>query len=107
MFKVNRSENRLVRLEERRFSDLNLHEREHLQEWLVRTPDALGEDLLIIQKEFDGFKDTRERLDILALDKEGRLVVVENKRFRLAMSYGRSSSTPAHRPIRTTKCDRS
>ena len=42
-------------------------------------PDALGEDLLVIQKEFDGFADTRERLDLLALDKEDRLVVVENK----------------------------
>ena len=79
MYKVNRSENRLVRLEERRFSDLNLHERDHLQEWLVQMPEALGEDLLIIQKEFDGFEDSRERLDVLALDKEGRLVVVENK----------------------------
>ena len=79
MFKVNRSENRLVRLEERRFSDLNLNERRHLQEWLVQTPEALGEDLLVIQKEFDGFEDTRERLDVLALDKERRLVVVENK----------------------------
>lgn len=79
MFQVDRSENRLVRLEERRFADLNLRERDHLQEWLVRMPDALGEELLIVQKEFDGFADTRERLDILALDKEGRLVVVENK----------------------------
>ena len=79
MFQVNLSENRLVRLEERRFADLNLREREHLQEWLVRMPDALGEELLIVQKEFDGFEDTRERLDLLALDKDGRLVVVENK----------------------------
>ena len=79
MFQVNRSENRLVRLEERRFSDLNLREREHLQEWLARMPEALGEELLIVQKEFDGFADTRERLDLLALDKEGRLVVIENK----------------------------
>ena len=79
MFKVNLSENRLVRLEKRRFDDLNLQERPHLQEWLVQTPEALGEDLLVIQKEFDGFADTRERLDLLALDKEGRLVVVENK----------------------------
>ena len=79
MFKVNLAENRLVRLEKRRFSDLNLHERTHLQEWLVQSPEALGEDLLIIQKEFDGFADTRERLDLLALDKECRLVVVENK----------------------------
>ena len=79
MFKVNLLENRLVRLEKRRFSDLNLQERPHLQEWLVQTPEALGEELLVIQKEFDGFADTRERLDLLALDKEGRLVVIENK----------------------------
>ena len=79
MFKVNLSENRLVQLEKRRFSDLNLQERPHLQEWLVQMPEALGEELLVIQKEFDGFADTRERLDLLALDKEGRLVVIENK----------------------------
>ena len=77
MFKV--KENRLVQLEERRFNDLKLQERPHLQEWLVQTPEALGEDLLIIQKEFDGFADTRERLDLLAIDKERRLVVIENK----------------------------
>ena len=79
MFQVNRSENRLNRLEERRFADLNLRERDHLQEWLVNMPDALGEELLIVQKEFDGFADTRERLDLLALDEERRLVVIENK----------------------------
>lgn len=41
----------------------------------------MGEELLIIQKEFDGFSDTRERLDLLALDldKDGNLVVIENK----------------------------
>lgn len=79
MFQVNRTENRLRKLEEKRFSDLALREREHLQEWLANQPDALGEDLLIIQKEFDGFADTRERLDLLALDKDGQLVVIENK----------------------------
>ncbi|MBO6857450.1 DUF4268 domain-containing protein [Roseibium sp.] len=79
MFQVNRSENRLRKLEEKRFSDFQLREREHLQEWLANQPDALGEELLIIQKEFDGFADTRERLDLLALDKDGHLVVIENK----------------------------
>lgn len=79
VFRVIRSENRLARLKERRFSDLQLREREGLQEWLAHTPEALGEELLVIQKEFDGFADTRERLDLLALDKEGRLVVIENK----------------------------
>lgn len=61
------------------FSELNLTERKHLQEWIAAEPSALGEDLLIIQKEFDGFSDTKERLDLLALDKNGRLVVIENK----------------------------
>lgn len=79
MFQVNRGENRIRRLEERRFGDLGLRERDHLQEWLAGLPDALGEELLIIQKEFDGFADTRERLDLLALDKDGQLVVIENK----------------------------
>ena len=47
MFQVVRADNRLVRLEERRFSDMNLRERKHLQEWLAHTPEALGEELLI------------------------------------------------------------
>jgi len=79
MFRVDRSQNRLFRLVQKRFSDLNLRERDHLQEWLANQPDALGEELLIIQKEFDGFADTRERLDLLAIDKDGNLVVIENK----------------------------
>lgn len=79
MFHVDRSENRILKLDEKRFSELGLRERENLQEWLAAMPEALGEELLIIQKEFDGFADTRERLDLLALDKQGRLVIVENK----------------------------
>ncbi len=39
----------------------------------------LGEELLIIQQEFDGFNETNERLDLLALDKYGNIVVIENK----------------------------
>ncbi|NDR55305.1 DUF4268 domain-containing protein [Pseudoruegeria sp. M32A2M] len=79
MFQINRTDNCLTKLDERTFSELNFREREHLQEWLAQIPDALGEDLLIVQKEFDGFDDTRERLDLLALDKDGNLVVIENK----------------------------
>ena len=79
MFRVDLSQNRLSRLVQKRLSELNLRERGHLQEWLANQPDALGEELLIIQKEFDGFDETRERLDLLALDKDGSLVVIENK----------------------------
>lgn len=79
MFRVDRTTNRITKLEEVRFSDLGLSERNHLQEWLANQSDALGEELLIIQKEFAGFDDTKERLDLLALDKRGNLVIIENK----------------------------
>ena len=80
MFQVNLAEKRLDRLEEWRFADLKFLERQDLQEWIARTPDALGEELLVVQKEFDGFAETDERLDLLALDKERQLVVIEIKR---------------------------
>ncbi|MZR14331.1 DUF4268 domain-containing protein [Maritimibacter sp. DP07] len=86
MFQIDRSANRLRKLERTCFSEVGFREREHLQEWLATMPDALceamseGEDgLLIIQKEFDGFDGTRERLDLLALDRAGQLVIIENK----------------------------
>ena len=83
MFKINTAANRIKPLEVKRFTDLGFTERKHLQEWLENYPQALspgeGDELLIIQKEFDGFDDTRERLDLLAIDKEGNLVIIENK----------------------------
>ncbi len=79
MYRINKQDNVIQKLEERKFGDLGFRERDHLQEWLAHYPEALGENLLIIQKEFDGFDDTNERLDLLALDKDGNLVVIENK----------------------------
>lgn len=79
MFSIDHNTNRITKLKEVRFSDLGFSERDHLQEWIANQPDALGEELLIIQKEFAGFDDTKERLDLLALDKNGALVIIENK----------------------------
>lgn len=79
MFKIDLSENRIAPVAKKSFTELKLRERDHLQEWIAKSPDALGEDLLIIQKEFSGFDGTQERLDLLALDTSGRLVVIENK----------------------------
>ncbi|PAB60991.1 DUF4268 domain-containing protein [Anaeromicrobium sediminis] len=79
MYLIKKDINRIERINEIAFSEFGFREREHLQEWIANEPSCLGEDLLIIQKEFDGFSDTRERLDLLALDKEGNLVVIENK----------------------------
>ena len=79
MYQIDKSSNQIIRLEEKTFAELKLREREHLQEWIAKNPACLGEELLIIQKEFDGFQDTRERLDLLAMDKQGNLVIIENK----------------------------
>jgi hypothetical protein len=79
MFVINKIKNRITQIKACTFSELGFKEREHLQEWLEHNPEVFGEELLFIQKEFDGFDDTRERLDLLAIDKQGNLVIIENK----------------------------
>lgn len=79
MYILDQKSKKLIKAEKCTFKSLNLKERQDLQEWIAKEPSSLGEDLLIIQKEFDGFADTRERLDLLAIDKKGNLVIIENK----------------------------
>lgn len=79
MYLIDKESNKLVKVSKMTFKSLKLDERHNLQEWIANEPSSLGEDLLIIQKEFDGFADTKERLDLLAIDKDGNLVVIENK----------------------------
>jgi len=75
----------LKEISETTFSEHGLKERYDLQEWIDKNPEILAkelgdeEELLIIQKEFSGFDKTNERLDLLALDKNGNLVIIENK----------------------------
>ena len=66
-------------------AEAGLTERTHLQEWVIAHPQILGSDVLIVAFEFDRWKsfsgqNERDRLDVLGLDKSGRLVVVELKR---------------------------
>jgi alkylated DNA nucleotide flippase Atl1 len=66
-------------------SEAGLLERQHLQEWVIAHPEMLGEDVLVITFEFDRWvtgagTPTWERLDVLALDRSGRLIVAELKR---------------------------
>jgi len=67
-------------IEESKFSELGVWERKHVENWILDYPEILGEDLLIITSEYDRFNKTRNRLDILAIDKNGKLVVIELKR---------------------------
>jgi hypothetical protein len=66
-------------------SDLDLREREHLQEWILANPAVLGPGVEIITSEYDrwqtaGGDPVLDRLDILAIDPDGRIVVAELKR---------------------------
>jgi len=79
MYRIDKQNNRIEKIKQVTFSELGFKERGHLQEWLEGNPEALGEEFLVIQKEFSGFNDTNERLDLLALDKKGNAVIIENK----------------------------
>lgn len=79
MYIINRENKESKKIQEVTFSSLGLKERDDLQEWIVHEPAILGEELLIIQKEFSGFSDTNERLDLLAIDRKGNLIIIENK----------------------------
>lgn len=79
MYLIERDKNNISKIEEKPFFELGFREKEHLQEWIAKNPDIFGEEMLIIQKELCGFNDTNERLDLLALDKWGNLVIIENK----------------------------
>lgn len=58
----------------------NILERQDMEKWVENYPDILGEELLILTTEFDKFDKTDERLDLIAIDKTGNLVLVELKR---------------------------
>lgn len=79
MFLIDNGNKIVVPLKKKSFAELHMSERNDLQEWIAKCPQVLGERLLIIQKEFAGFNDTKERLDLLALDENGNLVIIENK----------------------------
>ncbi len=80
LFRVNPNNQESERIEEVDFAQLGLRERRDIQEWVAAHPGILGDDLLIIGKEFSDFDGTSERLDLLAVDADGKLVIIELKR---------------------------
>ena len=80
LFKIDPEDKQSQAINETEFSHLGFQERRDIQEWVAANPSILGEDLLIIGKEFSGFDRTNERLDLLAVDPDGKLVIIELKR---------------------------
>ncbi|RLC35722.1 hypothetical protein DRH14_00035 [Candidatus Shapirobacteria bacterium] len=78
MYKVDINGKKLIRLSSTRFETLNLKERYDIEEWIEKTPEILGEELLIIGKELR--LSSGIRLDLLAVDKKANLVIIELKR---------------------------
>lgn len=57
-----------------------IRERDDIQQILVNDISIIDRGLLAVAQEYGSFDDSRRRVDILALDKKGTLVVVELKR---------------------------
>jgi len=58
----------------------SFREREDLQRILKDSISVIEQNLLILAEEFSQWEDSRRRVDLLALDREGSLVVIELKR---------------------------
>ncbi|MBM4049866.1 MAG: hypothetical protein FJ279_32625 [Planctomycetes bacterium] len=71
-------------LDDIRLSDEGLQEKFDLQEWITRSPEEffseIGEELFVVGKEVRPIEGLGDSIDILALDKDGRSVVIELKR---------------------------
>lgn len=68
-------------VKETRFKDEKLLE-EHVEDWIAQRPKVLGEPLLIFGRQVI-IPDTKDRLDLLAVDPHGMIVVIELKRGQL------------------------
>jgi hypothetical protein len=68
-----------------KIEDLGMTEPRHLEKWVITYPQTLGSDVLIVASQYDRFispggVEVRDRLDLLGLGTDGRLVVAELKR---------------------------
>lgn len=84
MLKIDRKTKRFTRLENPSLAEVSISERYDLQEFISNSPEdffkELGMDLFLISKEVMPSKNVQDRIDLLAIDKEGASVVIELKR---------------------------
>ena len=80
LFTYNKTSKGISLYQETDLKSHNILERQDIEKWVENYPEVLGEELLILTTEYDRFDKTDERLDLLAIDKNGNLVVIELKR---------------------------
>jgi hypothetical protein len=84
MLKIERQTKTFVRPEEPTLTAASITERYDLQEFIINSPvqffAEIGQSLFVVGKEIKPSQTVPDRIDVLALDPEGRPVVVEPKR---------------------------
>ena len=71
---------RIIGLDETTFQQQGLKERQDLQNLLKHNIGVIAPDTLVVAEEYNQWKDSRRRIDLLGIDKEANLVVIELKR---------------------------
>ena len=71
---------RINQIDETSFSKQGVKERDDLQRLLRDQVEIISPETLIISEEFGEWEDSRRRVDLLGIDKDGNLVVIELKR---------------------------
>lgn len=80
LYRVDETEGSLSEIPETSLSGEGKRERGDLQRWLRDHPGVLEPDLFVLAEEYSDWADSSRSIDLLALDGEGRLVVIELKR---------------------------
>jgi hypothetical protein len=80
LYVIDKQSKQLREIQPTTFKELDVWERKDLERWIQDYPQILGEDLLIVTTEYDQFDKSNDRLDLLAVDKNGKLVIIELKR---------------------------
>jgi hypothetical protein len=84
MLRIDRNKQSFSLLATPTLADVSIMERYDLQEFISNSPkeffQEIGQELFLLGKEVEPSKNVQDRLDLLAVDKEGTIVIIELKR---------------------------